>query len=369
MRSNLWDKIAINGVEIKNRLVVAPMTTQQSHADGSLSKNEQDWLERLSQDGYGIVITCAASISDTATAFENQLSLAHDRFLPDLQLLTANMKRNNSVNIVQLCHAGSRALENLTGVKPKSASSFEMPNIPDFSSPEELSQNEIQEIVEDFARACVRAEKAGFDGVEIHGANGYLFTQFISKMTNFRTDEYGGSLENRARLSLEVVTACRKVVSEKFIIGFRLSFEPSPFDTGLDIDENIQIANWLGRAGVNYVHSSQMNYAMPSVKYGDELVLSYLRKHIDSNLPLVMPGSINSVEDAEKALELGADFVAIGRSAIAHIKLPELFLNREQLPFSTPFSIAHLKEIGISDAFVDYLMSAPPLRSLNIVEK
>ncbi len=210
-----------NNKILKNRLAVAPMTTQQSNADGSIGNKESDWLLRLSEDGYGLVISCAASVSETSTAFSNQLSLANDKFIPALKAVAGKMKQKGSINLIQLCHGGSRTMEALTGEKPHSASSYELSMIPGFNPPVELTKKQIVQITEDFANASARAEKAGFDGIEFHGANGYLFTQFISKMSNLRTDEYGGSLENRARFSREVVRTSRRKVSEHFIIGFR----------------------------------------------------------------------------------------------------------------------------------------------------
>lgn len=355
-----------NDIVLKNRLAVAPMTTQQSNPDGSLSKAEADWLYRLSEDDYGMVISCAASISDTATAFYNQLSLAHDHYIPELRTLAASMKTNGSINLIQLCHAGSRALESLTGEKPHSASSYTLP-IPGFVPPMELSLEQIRTIAKDFAKACERVEKAGFDGVEIHGANGYLFTQFISTMTNLRTDEYGGSPENRARFAREVVRACRARVSDHFIIGFRLSFENMGMETGLDVDENIQVVNWLAEDGIDYIHSSQMHYKATLVKYPEQTLIEYLRARITRTLPLIIPGSINAIEEAEEAMKLGADIVAIGRAAIGNKALPTDFKERKPLAHHTPFHEPTLREIGISDHFIDYIKNAPPLKSLHIV--
>jgi len=368
--SKVFSTLELNSNKIlKNRLAVAPMTTQQSNADGSISRKESDWLIRLSGDGYGMVISCAASVSDKSTAFYNQLSLANDKFIPALKVVAGKMKQKGSINLIQLCHGGSRTIEALTGEKPHSASSYELPMIPGFVSPVELTRNQIVQITEDFANACARAEKAGFDGIEFHGANGYLFTQFISKMTNQRTDEYGGSLENRARFSREVVRASRRKVSEHFIIGFRLSFEGFGIETGLDIDENIQIANWLAEDGIDYIHSSQLNYAALTAKYPEETTVGYLRSHITRQIPLVIPGSITSIDDADKAMDLGADIIAIGRAAIGNKNVPEYFEQHRELPYKTPFSEKHLQGIGISEGFIDYVKNAAPLRSLNIVQQ
>jgi len=169
-----------SNVVVKNRLAVATMTTQQSNSDGTISVKESAWLERLASDGYGLVISCAATISREAIGFYNQLSVGEDPMIADLSLLAQRMKSHNTINLIQLCHAGSRAIHSLTGVKPKSASSYSVPMIADFETPEMLTVTEIKEIVTDFADACERVEMAGFDGVELHGANGFLITQFIS---------------------------------------------------------------------------------------------------------------------------------------------------------------------------------------------
>ena len=157
------------------------MTTQQSNPNGTISKDEAAWLQRLSDDGYGLIISCAASISNTSTAFYNQLSVADDSKIAALAKLSAAMKMQGSVNIIQLCHGGSRTIESLTGIKQHSASSYSMPMIADFVPPETLTIKQIEDIVSDFANACERVAKAGFDGIELHGANGYLYHKEMKK--------------------------------------------------------------------------------------------------------------------------------------------------------------------------------------------
>lgn len=367
--SKIFSSLQLNSKVIKNRLAVAPMTTQQSNANGTISNKEVDWLERLAEDGYGLIISCASSISNTSTAFHNQLSVASDNMIVGLTQLSERMKIHNSINIIQLCHGGARAIESLTGVKAHSASSYAMPMIADFVSPETLSVKQIEEIISDFANACERVSKAGFDGIELHGANGYLFTQFISKMTNLRNDNYGGDLANRARFAREVVQACRKKVPKDFIIGFRISFESMGLETGLDIDENIQIVNWLAEDSIDYVHTSHMSYTANATKYPDKIALQYLRNKITPTLPLIGVGGILSIGDAEKAMEYGADIVAVGRAAIGNKQLPKYFKEGKTLSNRTPYSEALLKELGISENFIDYLKNAPPLASLKIIAK
>jgi 2,4-dienoyl-CoA reductase-like NADH-dependent reductase (Old Yellow Enzyme family) len=360
----LFSPLKLNSkYEIKNRLAVAPMTTTQSNEDGTISSEEAAWLERLAKDEYGLIISCAAAISKDSIAFINQLSFESDEMLLPLKALSARLKKYNSVNLIQLCHAGSRAIKS----QPVSASSYTMLQIPGFVSPRMLTVSEIETIITDFVKACLRVSEAGFDGIEFHGANGYLFTQFISKMTNLRDDKYGGSLENRARFAREVVQSCRKAVPEDLIIGFRMSFENAGMETGLDIDENIRIVNWLANDGIDYIHTSQIDYNSKSVKYPDKTALQYIKSKIDPALPLIGVGGITSLHSAKKAMEYGADIVAIGRAAIGNKNLPEVFANGDELPYQNPFTELQLTDLGISRNFISYLHKMP-VSSLNVVK-
>ena len=366
----LFAPVTINNkLVLDNALAVAPMTTSQSHADGTVSEAESKWLERLASDGYGLVISCAASISKKSIAFYNQLSVGSDSMLPGLTQLAERLKPYKSKVVIQLCHSGSRAIPALTGSLAYSASSYLMPNVPNFIPPQELSKAQIAEIINDFANAAERVYKAGFAGIEFHGANGYLFTQFFSKMTNLRQDEYGGSPENRARFAREVVRACSVKVPRNFIIGFRMSFENAGLETGLDIDDNIQFMNWLSEDGIDYLHVSNMRYDAPSIKYPDKIALKYIRQNINKDTPIICAGGITKLEDANRALDLGAEMVAIGRAAIGNDKIPEHFSKGESLPNKSPYSEADLLKIRVSNEFINYIKNSIPLSSLNILKK
>ncbi len=365
--SGLFSRLSLGPAVVANRLAVAPMTTSQSHPDGTVSEAECAWLESLAADGYGLVITCAAAISRTSIAFRNQLSLGDDSFLAGLTALARRLKPYPTLCVVQLCHGGSRAIVDLTGVEAHSASRYELPGVPGFVPPKELSVRQIEQVVEDFADASARAVQAGFDGVEFHGANGYLFTQFLSTMTNRRHDEYGGSLQNRARFARQVVRACRKRVPADFVVGFRLSFEGGPLETGLDLDENLQVMRWLAEDGITYGHVSHLDLAARSVKYPDAIALERIRAGIDRSLPLVCAGGVMSRAAADRALELGADVVAVGRGTIGNAGLPERFARNEPLT-PMPYPAASLKARGISNDFLRYLTTALPVSSLGIVQ-
>lgn len=350
---------------LSNRIAVAPMTTSQSNRDGTPSEAEAVWLERLADDGFGAVLTCAAAISRSAIAFHNQLSFGDDASLSALTALAARLRRPGVLSIVQLCHGGSRAIPALAGGPSHSASRYELP-IDGFVPPIALSPPQIEQIIEDFAAAAGRAADAGFGGVELHGANGYLFTQFTSTMTNRRSDEWGGSVENRARLSREVVCAVRACVPKGFIVGYRMSFEGFGLETGLDIDENIQIMRRLAEDGIDYGHISHLDFAAKSVKYPDRIALSHIRAGIDRGLPLMCAGGIRSYADAEQAFNLGADLVAVGRAAIGNAQVPQKFA--DDIPLTpTPYSRSTLSALGVSRDFIRYMTTAIPVSSLNIV--
>lgn len=364
--THLFSSLTLGDKTLKNRLVVAPMTTTQSHPDGRVSHTERVWLERLATDGYGAIITCAAAISRTSTAFRNQLSLGDDRLVDDLTALADSLRARGTLSIVQLCHGGSRALPALTGVPAHSASAYERPGVADFIPPRELSTAQIAEIVDDFASATERAALAGFDGIELHGANGYLFTQFLSTMTNRRTDAYGGPIENRARFAREVVRACRRRVPDGFILGFRMSFESNPSDTGLDLDDNALAMRWLAEDGITYGHVSHLNAVARSVRHPAEVALPLIRDRVGPDLPLFAAGSVMSREDADHVLALGADVVAIGRGAIGNADVPGRFARSEPLT-KTPYAADSLPALAVSDDFLRYLTSAVPVSSLGIV--
>jgi 2,4-dienoyl-CoA reductase-like NADH-dependent reductase (Old Yellow Enzyme family) len=299
--TSLWSPLPLGGVTLSNRLVVAPMTTSQSQEDGTISDAELAWLERLGRDGYGMVITCAATISRSAIAFHRQLSVADDGRLPGLTTLASRLRALGTAPVLQLCHGGSRAIPELTGEEARSASAFSLP-IPGFVPPRALTEAQIGQIVDDFAAAAERAARAGFAGVEFHGANGYLFTQFLSTATHQRQDGWGGALANRARLAREVVRAARARVPAGFVLGFRLSFEGGPMDTGLDLDENIQVMRWLTEDGVDDGHLSSLDLFAPSAKRPTRTVLEEVRAGVDPGVVLMAAGGVTGRAEAVTAI-------------------------------------------------------------------
>ena len=237
-----------SGLVAKNRIVLAPMTNQQSHSDGSLSDDELLWLQRRARGGFGVVMTCAAHVSADGQGWPGELGVFHDRFLPGLQRLAQTLRAQGAAAFVQIFHGGVRADTKASGLSAFSASAAE--------GARAASEEDLERVVLDFGRAAQRVEAAGFHGVEIHGAHGYLFTQFLSVAQNQRTDQWGGSLENRARLLLRTFDEVRRQTSRAFTVGVRMSPENFGNAKGLDLDESLQVARWLVDRGADFLHIS-----------------------------------------------------------------------------------------------------------------
>src|SRR5271155_4778780 len=203
----------------RNRFMLAPLTNSQSHADGTISDDEFNWLTYRATGGFGLVMTCAAHVQAAGQGFPGQLGVFSDDHLPGLTRLAAEIKAQGAVSSVQLHHAGLRSPEALIGERPVGPS-------PDAeTNTRELSTEEVEQLTEDFIAAAVRSEKAGFDGVELHGAHGYILCAFLSPDTNRRTDRYGGSPENRARIIFDIIKGVRERTRPDFQLGLRISPE------------------------------------------------------------------------------------------------------------------------------------------------
>ena len=193
------------------------------------------------------------------------------------------------------------------------------------------------------------------DGVELHGAHGYLLCQFLSSVLNQRADEWGGSLENRARLVRRTLQATRAAVSERFIVGVRLSPESSPGVLGLDLDETLQVASWLCADGADFIHVSLWDASKNSVKRPDAHPARIFRDALPGDVPLITAGSIWTARDALDQLEHGADAVALGRAAIANPDWPRAVVEHGHDPSRPPFTADELRDRALGAAFVEYM--------------
>lgn len=346
-----------SGKETINRIALAPMTNGQSNDDGTLGEDEYDWLVRRAKEGFGMIITCAAHVSIEGQGWTGELGIFDDKHIDGLTHLAHGIKQYNSLAIVQIFHGGARSPENITGKQPWSASAHVM----DFQQPpvsvREGTPQEIKKVIADFVAAAQRAYKAGCDGVELHGAHGYLLHQFLSTATNKRTDEWGGSFENRTRLLRTILKEIRRSLPKNFMIGVRLSPEDKGTYKGIDFDESLELANILSLEGADYIHVSPWDAFKKPEKYltGTQTIIEYFRKKIPADVPIIVAGEIWTAGDAEKAIELGADLVALGKVAIGNPDWPIKSKEENYQPVRPPYSVEHLKASGLGDAFVEYM--------------
>jgi 2,4-dienoyl-CoA reductase-like NADH-dependent reductase (Old Yellow Enzyme family) len=206
-----------------------------------------------------------------------------------------------------------------------------------------------------FVDAAERSRRAGFDGVEIHGAHGYLFTQFLSATQNKRTDAWGGSLENRARLLRETMRAVRARVGSSFTVGVRLSPEDFGNAKGLDLDESLQVARWLADDGADFIHLSLWQSLKNTQKRPETNAIPLFRSVLPADVRVLAAGAIWTRAEAERVLALGADAAVLGRSAIANADWPLRAVDPEWQPRRPPFTIDALVTSGLSPRFAEYM--------------
>ncbi|MBK8698622.1 MAG: NADH:flavin oxidoreductase [Saprospiraceae bacterium] len=346
-----------SGHKVKNRIALAPMTNLQSHEDGTLGDDEYHWLERRAAGGFGIVITCAAHVSKDGQGWQGELGICDDVQLPGLTRLAEGLHVHPCLAIVQLFHGGARSPESATGTQPWSAS----PHIFKVGSKEVevrgATKEDIEHTIHAFTQAAVRAHQAGFDGVELHGAHGYLLHQFLSTATNQRTDNWGGSFEKRTLLIRTILKSIRQAVPRNFIVGVRLSPEDKYTFQGIDFDESLQLAGLLANEGADYIHVSPWNAFKRPEKYADtdKALITYFREAVQAATAIMVAGEIWTPGEAQQALDLGADFVALGRPGIGIPDWPLRARDAEYEPQRPPYSEAYLREAGLGEVFVQYM--------------
>ena len=329
--------------------MLSPLTNQQSHADGTLSDDEHRWLTMRALGGFGLTMTCAASVQEIGRGFAGQLGCHSDGHLPGLTRLACDLKMAGSVAIVQLHHAGNRSPKELIGAAPV------CPSDDPETGARALTTAEVEQVVEEFVAAAVRCEQAGFDGVELHGAHGYLLCQFLSGEINQRTDHFGGSLENRARPLLDIVRGIRSACRADFHLGVRLS--PERF--GMKLDEIVQLYGWLVQSNdVDMIDMSLWDYAKtPSDEEGTGRRLVDVFAGLErGRTRLAVAGKIYSATDVNNVLSTGVDVVAIGRAAITNHDFPRRMQENPDFAMrELPVSVETLRAEGLSDPFIGYM--------------
>lgn len=338
-----------HGGPMKNRFMLAPLTNSQSHDDGTLSDDEHHWLTMRARGGFGLTMTCATHVQAAGQGFPGQLGIFSDNHLEGLTRLAADIRQENSIAIVQLHHAGMRSPKDLIGEVPRCPSANEE------TGARELSTSEVEELTEDFIAAAVRAEAAGFDGVELHGAHGYILCQFFSPTINQRSDRYGGSLENRSRILFDIIAGIRARCRPDFNLAVRLS--PERFDVKLV--EIVELAQRLMSDGdIDYLDMSLWDSFKDPVEeeFQGRSLMSYFTELDRGDVRLGVAGKIRTSAEAVRCLEEGVDFVMIGRAAIIHHDFPhQIEANDNFVPVPNPVTADYLRKEGLGEAFIKYM--------------
>jgi 2,4-dienoyl-CoA reductase-like NADH-dependent reductase (Old Yellow Enzyme family) len=341
------------GPSMKNRFMLAPLTNLQSHPDGVLSDDEFTWLTKRAEGGFGLTMTCAAHVQAVGQGFPGQLGVFSDDHLEGLARLASAIKAENSVAICQLHHAGMRSPAELIGEAPHCPSDDEQ------TGSRALTLEEVHQLRDDFIAAAVRCEKAGFDGVELHGAHGYIICQFLSAETNKRTDEYGGSAENRNRLLLEMIDGVRDACGPDFMLGVRLS--PERF--GLKLKEICELAEQIMTEGkIDFLDMSLWDvFKEPEEEeFKGRTLMSYFTELPRGDVKLGVAGKIRTPAEAEAAISGGVDWIMLGRAAILHHNFPKLYADDASFkPVENPVTRAHLADEGLSETFINYMAGWP----------
>lgn len=311
------------GITVRNRIVMAPMTTWAGNPDGTVSDEEVAYYRRR-VNGVGLVITGCTHVQPNGMGFTDEFASYDDGFVPSLRRLAEAAKSGGAPALLQLFHAGNKAVPALVPggeVVSASAVTTEAGPFAPALTPRVLTHDEILGVVHAFGEATRRAIEAGFDGIELHGAHGFLIQNFFSPKFNQRTDEWGGSLQHRLRFPLAVVREVKRVIdahaTRPFLLGYRFSAD-EPDEGGLRIYDSLVLVDRLVDSGIDYLHVSltSVHETKPIGGAGDKTIAELIVERAAGRLPVIAAGQIRKPDQAVKAIELGLSLVAIGQGLV-----------------------------------------------------
>ncbi|WP_066803787.1 NADH-dependent flavin oxidoreductase [Moraxella oblonga] len=342
-----------NGVEIKNRLVVAPMTHLGSNPDGTLGEQERQFIKNRGEN-MGMFITAATLVADGGKAFVGQPSATHESHLDGLKETAQILQNQGTKAILQIHHGGIHAISELNGKDKISASNHTE------SGTRAATVEEIHELIQSFANATDLAIRAGFDGVEIHGANAYLIQQFFSREFNHRTDEWGGSLENRLRFPLSIIDAVvgvrEKYGKSDFIIGYRFSPEEAG-ENGLTMADTFDLIDNLVNKPLQYLHISLWDFYNKARRGADttKTRIEQIHARIGGKLPLIGVGNLLTGQAIENAFETGfCEFLALGKAVMLNPNIATLLKEKRYDEIVSEFDPERADHYGYPDLLWQY---------------
>ncbi|MGL4760799.1 MAG: NADH-dependent flavin oxidoreductase [Sarcina sp.] len=314
-----------NKVTLKNKFVMAPMTEWSANEDLTVSNEEAQYYNERSKE-VGMVVTGCTFFEKNGQGFDNEFFAGSDDFIPSLKKLADSIKDGGAKAVLQIFHAGrmgnanENELVSASSVKAKYNLFGPIENMPE---PRALTNDEILEFIDGFYNTVKRAIKAGFDGVEIHGANTYLIQQFFSPNSNRRDDMWGGSLENRMRLPLEILRVTNKAkaefANEDFIVGYRFSPEEREVP-GISLEDTLALVERLSNEELDYLSVSLGAYNATSIADENVVIGKKLVEKINGRKPLIGVGMISSKESIEGAEKVGYDMLAVGHALVTDAK-------------------------------------------------
>ncbi|OJU92882.1 MAG: NADH:flavin oxidoreductase [Acinetobacter sp. 38-8] len=344
-------------IELRNRIIMAPMTTWSANDDGTVSEQELNYI-RQRVNGVGLVITGCTHVQENGIGFTNEFAAFDDRFIPSLNKLAQAAKSGGAPAILQIFHAGNKAIPDLIpNADVVSASALKTPSgsfVDSQMTSRALSSTEVLDVICAFGETTRRAIEAGFDGIELHGAHGFLIQNFFSPLFNQREDEWGGSLEKRMRFPLEIVKEVKRVIKQHakrpFALGYRISVEEYD-ENGLRIGESLQLIDCLIESGIDYLHVSLTDIlnGKPVDSTEQKLTIQNVIEHVNQRIPLISAGKIRTPDQAVESLALGLPLVAIGKAIVMNPDWVELAANNQADQISTELGIEKDSELHIPD--------------------
>jgi len=309
----------VSGIEVTNRIVMAPMTTFSGNDDGTTTDAEVAYYKERNQTA-GLLITACAYVIRHGKGFHGQIGADTDELIPSLRQIAETLKANGNKAVLQIYHGGRMSPpEELLDGQSVSASAVAAER-EGAQVPREMTESEIEETIAAFGEATRRAIAAGFDGVEIHGANTYLIQQFFSPHSNRRTDKWGGDLIKRMTFPLAVVDSVKRAAAlagRPFLVGYRISPEEME-NPGITMEDTLYLVEALSHKQLDYLHVSVMDFWAGSMRDKQDTAAraQLIAAKVGHILPVIGVGGVHTPEDAEKVLATGVSLVAMGRELL-----------------------------------------------------
>ena len=352
----------LNGLELPNRVVMAPMTRSRADNEGNVPTVDLQGEYYKQRASAGLIISEGSQVSEEAVGYIHTPGFHTEAQVEGWKKVTDIVHQEGGRIFIQLWHVGRMSHPDFhNGKKPLAPSainpnskSFTPEGFKDTVTPQEMSLEDIKRTIQDFKKAAENAVKAGFDGVEIHGAHGYLICQFLGTATNRRTDQWGGSLPNRARFLMKIIERIRQKTSESFLVGVRIS--PEYNQIGIVLEDSLDLVDLLVESEIDFLHISCWDCFIPPTHSDDpRMVTEIFAERLANRLPMISCGAVWSTKHALQVMEQGTDLVGVARAGIGHSDWAIHLDNRDYDPQRPPFTAEHLRSEALSEKFIEYM--------------